>query len=178
MDNHVHLLLGSPECGAISATMRAAGQSYVQAFNARHRRCGTLFQGRFKSCLVESDRYLLNVMRYIELNPVRAAMVASPDAWRWSSVHSHARGARDPLVSLHPLYLSMGHDQESRTHGYREWLRAGIGDDELAAIRKSLAQERSLGNDRFQRMVERALDRPATCQLPGRPRLKGALREA
>lgn len=170
MDNHVHLLLAAPECGAISAAMHSAGQCYVQAFNTRHHRCGTLFQGRFKSCLVESDRYLLNVMRYIELNPVRAAMVATAHAWRWSSVHSHAGNACDSLVTPNPAYLALGDTRECRVASYREWLRAGISDDELASIRKSLAQERSLGDERFQRMIERCLNRPAACRPPGRPR--------
>lgn len=176
MDNHVHLLLAASECGAISAAMHSAGQCYVQAFNARHRRSGTLFQGRFKSCLVGSDRYLLNVMRYIELNPVRAAMVASPQAWRWSSVHSHAGVARDPLVTPHATYLGLGDTRARRIASYSDWLRAGIGDDELGSIRKSLAQERSFGDERFQSMIERCLNRPAACRPPGRPRNAHPLR--
>lgn len=89
MDNHVHLLLTPRHPGALSRAMRAVGQCYVQAFNARHGRCGALWQGRFKSSLVDSERYLLTVIRYIELNPVRAAMVATPDEYKWSSVHTH-----------------------------------------------------------------------------------------
>ena len=80
MDNHVHLLLASSQPGNVSMAMRNAGQAYVQAFNMRHGRSGTLWQGRYKSSLVDSERYLLSVMRYIELNPVRAAMVATPEA--------------------------------------------------------------------------------------------------
>ncbi|MGN2250161.1 transposase [Frateuria sp. GZRe14] len=80
--------------------MGRVGQSHVQAFNPRHKRCGALWQGRFKSCLVQSERYLLTVMRYIELNPVRAAMVASPpEEYRWSSVHTHLARARAPHSS-------------------------------------------------------------------------------
>jgi putative transposase len=171
MDNHVHLLLAAAARGAISHVMRSASQVYVQAFNARHRRCGTLFQGRFKSCLVESDRYLLNVIRYIELNPVRAAMVDRAEAWRWSSVYTHVRSARDPLVTPHPLYLAMGADRSHREDAYRRWLSAGISEDELSRIRRSMMQERSLGDERFQQMVERALNRPAVCRPTGRPRV-------
>ncbi len=78
MDNHFHLLLTPDAVGTLSRAMGWIGQSYVQAFNLRHGRCGALWQGRFKSCLVQSERYLLTVMRYIELNPVRAAMVHAP----------------------------------------------------------------------------------------------------
>lgn len=83
MDNHVHLLLTPSRPESLAPAMRVLGQTYVQAFNARHGRFGTLWQGRFKSCPVDSDRYLLTVCRYIELNPVRAAMVAAPEDYRW-----------------------------------------------------------------------------------------------
>jgi putative transposase len=177
MDNHLHLLLASPECGAVTRVMRAAGQVYVQAFNTRHRRSGTLFQGRFKSCLVESGRYLLNVIRYIELNPVRAAMVATPEAWRWSSVHTHARAARDSLVTPHPLYLALGNTPPERAQAYRRWLDAGTGADELATIRRSLQQERALGDAGFRSMVERTLNRSADCRPCGRPRADERMRD-
>ena len=170
MDNHVHLLLCASASGAVSHVMRSAGQVYVQAFNARHRRSGTLFQGRFKSCLVDSDLYVLNVIRYIELNPVRARLALRAEDWRWSSVHSHVRSACDPLVTPHPLYLAMGIDRCEREEAYRRWLSAGISDDELSRIRQSLTQERSLGDERFRQMVERALNRAASCRPSGRPR--------
>ena len=88
--------------------MHRLGQRYVQALNLKHRRCGALWQSRFKSCLVQSEEYLLNVMRYIELNPVRAAMSQRPEDYRWSSVHTHLARANDPLITPHPLYLALG----------------------------------------------------------------------
>lgn len=170
MDNHVHLLLSTNRVGQIALAMRASGQAHVQAFNFRHGRSGTLWQGRFKSCLVETDRYLLTVIRYIELNPVRAAMVVRPEDYRWSSVHSHLGRACDPLLTLHPLYLALGCDPSQRAKAYDAWLRAGVGDDDLADVRRYIAQERALGDARFQRMVERALNRPVNCRPRGRPR--------
>ncbi len=98
--------------------MRAVGQNYVQAFNYRHARCGPLWQGRFKSCLIETERYLLTVMRYIELNPVRAAMTASPQDYRWSSVHTQLGLACDPLIMFHPLYLTLGTTADERFSAY------------------------------------------------------------
>ena len=170
MDNHVHLLLGCDRAGGISQAMRAAGQVYVQGFNLRHGRSGTLWQGRFKSCLVDSVRYLLTVIRYIELNPVRAAMVATADAYRWSSVHTHLGTACDPLLHLHPAYMSLGADRGARASAWRQWLDEGISEDDLAAVRRHLQQERALGDPRFQRMVARTLNLPTACRPAGRPR--------
>lgn len=170
MDNHVHLLLSSQQAGCVSLAMRYVGQSHVQAFNARHGRSGGLWQGRFKSCLVDSERYLLSVLRYIELNPVRAAMVACAEEYRWSSVHTHLGQANDPLLTPHPAYLAMGVDAPSRGRAWRDWLKVGVSGEDMATIRQHLAQERALGDTRFQQMVERALNRSVACRGRGRPR--------
>lgn len=170
MDNHVHLLLTAPDAGALSTAMRLVGQCYVQYFNARHGRCGALWQGRFKSCLVDSDRYVLTVCRYIELNPVRAGIAASPEAYRWSSVHTHLARAADPVVALHPAYIALGDNTRERSAAYLQWLRLGIPDDELRELRAYIAQERALGCPRFQAMVAKTLNRPAEHRLRGRPR--------
>ncbi len=174
MGNHVHLLLSATRPGLVSGAMRAVGQCYVQAFNHRYRRSGTLWQGRFKSCLVDSDRYVLSVYRYIELNPVRAAMVEAPQHYRWSSVHANAGIACDPLVTPHPVYIALARELHARSAAYREWLHMGVSEDDLVAIRIHLQQERALGSARFRTMVERALNRPVTCRPRGRPRLVAA----
>lgn len=108
-------------------------------------------------------------MRYIELNPVRAAMVEAPQDYRWSSVHTHLARARDPLITPHPLYLAMGSDPNERAHAYQQWLDAGIAPDDLQQLRAYASQERALGDERFQRMVETTLGRPAVCRPRGRP---------
>jgi putative transposase len=174
MDNHVHLLLSACRAGDIARAMRLAGQSHVQAFNLRHGRSGTLWQGRFKSCLVDSDAYLLAVLRYIELNPLRAAMVDCPEAYRWSSVHTHLGHACDPMLTTHPAYLALGASADARAIAYRQWLYEPLSPDQLASIRKHLAQERALGNPRFQAMVEQALNRSASVRPRGRPRVAEA----
>lgn len=125
MDNHVHLLLTSPQCDALSRAMRKLGQCYVQAFNHRHHRCGPLWQGRFKSCLVDDDRYLMMVYRYIELNPVRAAMVTQAEHHRWSSVHANLGLIDDPLVTPHPRFLALHPERATRSDIYRQWLLQG-----------------------------------------------------
>ena len=170
MGNHVHLLLTSPAPRALSYAMRNLGQCYVQAFNRRHRRSGTLWQGRFKSCLVDSERYLMTVYRYIELNPVRAAMAKRPEDYPWSSVHANLNRHRDDLVMPHASYLGLHNDPDARAAAYLTWLREGVSDDDLALIRAHLAQERALGDRTFQSMVERTLGRHAAVRPRGRPR--------
>ena len=171
MDNHVHLLLHADQPGAVSRAMRAIGQAYVQAFNHRHGRIGTLWQGRYKSSLVDSETYLLRVMRYIELNPVRVAMVDVPEAHRWSSVHLHLGLRPDTLVTPHPLYLSLGNTPGARADAYRAWLTAATDEDEVARIRAHIAQEKALGQPRFQAMLEKTLNRPVALKPRGRPAL-------
>ena len=108
-------------------------------------------------------------MRYIELNPVRAAMVQVPEDYRWSSVHTHLARAHDPLITPHPLYLAMGNDKAERARAYQRWLDAGIAPDDLQQLRAYASQERALGDARFQRMVETTLGRPASYRRSGRP---------
>ncbi|WCE05588.1 transposase [Pseudoxanthomonas sp. JBR18] len=171
MDNHVHLFVSANQVGAVSAAMRLSGQSYVQAFNARHRLSGTLWQGRFKSCLVQTDHYALTVLRYIERNPTRARMVAHPEDYRWSSFHTHLGRALDPLVTPHAVYLNLGTNAAARAQAYSGWLREGHAQEGEDAVRRHLMQERALGDPRLQAMVECALGRPAACRARGRPRM-------
>jgi putative transposase len=169
MSNHVHLLVSSQTQGAVSRMMRQVGHSYVAAFNRRHGRTGTLWEGRFKSCLIDSEQYLLTVYRYIELNPVRAAMVDNPQAYAWSSVHANLGLKHDPLISAHDVFQGMAADPRQRSEAYLCWLRAGVGDDELQNIREYMQQERALGSPAFQAMVEKTLGRPASTRARGRP---------
>jgi len=170
MGNHVHLLLSAPACGDIPRLLRTVGQCHAQAFNRRHGRRGTLWEERFKSCLVQSERCLLTVYRCIELNPVRASMVAAAEHYRWSSVHANLSHRVDSVVTPHACFLAMGSDPATRAAAYRQWLTEGMGDDDLTLVRNHLRQERALGDLRFQTMVEKALNRPVACKPIGRPR--------
>ena len=169
LPDHVHLLLSADRAGAISQALRRAGQTYVQSFNQRHGRVGTLWQGRFKSCLVDTDAYVLRVIRSIELNPVRAAMVAKPEDYPWSSVHTHLGTAQDPLIVPHPVCMGLGPSRDVRAAAWRHWLHAPLDPDETSRIRAYMAQERALGEPRFQAMVEKTLNRPAAVRRRGRP---------
>lgn len=169
MTNHIHLLVTASQAGGIARAMRLLNQRYVATFNRRHGRTGTLWEGRFKSCLVANDHYLLTVYRYIELNPLRAAMVTDPAGYRWSSVHANLGLAEDPCVSVHPLYVALGPDIVTRSNAYREWLYASVSEEDLIAVRLHLRQERALGDPRFQAMVEKTLNRPPIYRSRGRP---------
>ena len=169
MGNHVHLLVSAAEAGAVSAALRRLGQCYVQGFNRRHRRTGPLWEGRFRSCLVDSDSYVLAVYRYIELNPLRAALVDAPERYRWSSVHGNLALTIDPVLTPHASFAALAAGPAERAGAYRQWLMAGTDAAELTAIRRHLAQERALGSLRFQRMVEETLGRPVALRSRGRP---------
>jgi putative transposase len=137
MTNHVHLLVTPNGERACAALMRNLGQRYVQYFNRRYKRSGTLWEGRFRSCLVDSARYVLACYRYIELNPVRAGMVAAAEAYPWSSYRANSGHDDDKLLSPHPEYLALSHDGASRQKAYRQLFNHGDEPAFLAAIRNS-----------------------------------------
>ena len=108
MDNHVHLLATPPELGALGRMMQKLGRHYVGLFNARHGRTGTLWEGRYKACLVDDADYLLRCVRYIDLNPVRARMTDDPTAFAWSSCAGLCALREDPLLTQHPIQRALG----------------------------------------------------------------------
>jgi putative transposase len=119
MTNHVHLLLTPPDAASCAALMRDLGQRYVQYFNRRHGRSGTLWEGRYRSCLVDSAHYVLGCYRYIEMNPVRANMVATPCEYRWSSFHANSGRLRSTLLAPHVEYAALALNDEARYDAYR-----------------------------------------------------------
>ena len=114
MTNHVHLLLTPERADSAALLMKHLGQRYVQYVNRSYRRSGTLWEGRFRSCLTQSEDYVLACYRYIELNPVRASMVAHPRDYRWSSYRANAEGLADSLITPHIEYLRLGADPQER----------------------------------------------------------------
>ena len=170
MGNHVHLLVSAERALAFSRAMCLLGQGYVPAFNRRHGRTGTLWEGRFRSCLVDSEGYLLTAYRYIELNPVRAGMVERAEDYPWSSVRANLGVAGDPLVTPHAQFIAMGTDLVERSSWYRAWLDQAVPPDDLDAFRTHAAQERAFGSTRFQAMVAATLNREVSVRRRGRPR--------
>lgn len=170
MSNHVHLLVTATREGGISSMMQSLGRRYVRRFNDRHERTGTLWEGRFRSGPVARDRYLLTCYRYIESNPVRAGIVKRAVDYRWSSARHNALGRHDPLVIMHPVYLSLGKQPASRIAAYRAMLDEPVCREDLEDIRKHLRQNKALGPDRFQERIEACTGRSAKLRECGRPR--------
>lgn len=168
--DHVHLLV-TPETGdALSLMMRNLGSRYVQHVNQVHHRTGTLWEGRFKSCIVESERYLLTCYRYIESDPIRLRLVTDPAHYPWSSYGCHARGAANSVIRDHPLYLGLGVTPEERARAYRELFRHPIDDRVLNEIRRSVNAGLVLGGDPFKDDIEHLLARRVRPGKCGRPR--------
>jgi putative transposase len=134
--------------------MQSPGRRYVRYFNYAYRRTGTLWEGRFRSCAVDADNYLLTCQRYIELNPVRARMVTRPDEYHWSSYHANANGVASRLVTPHPLYLALADSSVERQRAYRELFAAHFDPSDLKSIREVTNRGLVLGNERFVAQVE------------------------
>jgi len=170
MTNHVHLLLTPDETDSAGLLMKHLGQRYVQYVNRAYRRSGTLWEGRFRSCLTQTEEYVLTCYRYIELNPVRAAMVRQPQDYRWSSYSFNAQGRKDALLQPHEQYLRLGKDEATRREAYRTLFKAHLDDPVLAQIRQATNGNYALGNRSFQAPIEAALGRRASRAAAGRPR--------
>jgi putative transposase len=154
MDNHVHLLATPPEKGAVGRLMQKLGRRYVGWFNVRHGRSGTLWEGRYKACLVDSASYLLRCVRYIDLNPVRARIIDDPARFRWSSCAALCGQRVDPLLTLHAEQRALGATSRENSRAYRHLLSEAVSDEELAVIRLYLKQQRAYGREAFQSNVE------------------------
>lgn len=169
MTNHVHLLLTPHKPHSASLLMKHLGQRYVQYINRTYQRSGTLWEGRFRSCLTQSEDYVLACYRYIELNPVRAGMVIQPKDYRWSSYHTNALGKASNLITPHEEYLRIGHDEEIRREAYRALFKAHIDEEIVGQIRNATNGNYALGSERFQNEIEEALGRRARRGQAGRP---------
>jgi putative transposase len=154
MTNHVHLLLTPRDPGAVSAIMQFVGRLYVRRFNRRYTRTGTLFEGRFKSSVVEEDRYLLACLRYIELNPLRAGLAADPAEYRWSSHRCHVFGQEAEMWSPHPTYEALGPTAAIRRARYRALCESALPMESVARIRQTANAGLVLGSEDFRRRLE------------------------
>ncbi|MBI3546138.1 MAG: transposase [Gammaproteobacteria bacterium] len=159
MTNHVHLLLTPESVESPSVVLQSVGRRYVRYINHVYRRTGTLWEGRYKSALIDSDRYLLICSRYIELNPVRARMVSQPGDYRWSSYRHNALGQTDTLLTPHFLYINLDADDTQRCMAYRALFNAHTDPMELQAIRSATETGTVLGSNRFKENIETTLKR-------------------
>jgi len=169
MTNHVHLLVTPERADSASLMMKHLGQRYVQYINRTYRRSGTLWEGRFRSCLAQKETYVLACYRYIELNPVRAGIVEHPAEYVWSSYRANGQGMKDALLDPHPLYRALGQSREARCMHYRDLFRAHLLPDLIDEIRQATNGNYVLGDTRFSADIESMLQRRVTPGKAGRP---------
>ena len=168
MDNHFHLLATPSAADGLPKFMQAVGRSYVRWFNDRHARTGTLWEGRYRSTVVQAERWLLPCMVSIDLNPVRAGLVPDASAYRWSS-HAHYVGVRgDRSISPPPQYWALGNTPFAREAAYAERVAAGIGTADQAVITESLLQGWAAGDPRFLARLQEATPRRVEKMRSGR----------
>lgn len=170
MTNHVHLLITPSTPDGVSRVMCDLGRDFVRTFNRNHQRTGTLWEGRFKSSLVDTNRYCLTCYRYIDLNPVRAGMVRHPADYHWSSYHCNGLGKPDTLISPHDCWLLLGEDDQDRTATYRALIKDALEPADIEHIRHCMNTGLPTGNDRFRRDIEKTLSIRLGQGKRGRPR--------
>jgi len=168
MTNHVHLLLTPASANSCIALMRDIGRRYVPYFNWRHERTGTLWEGRFRSCVVESARHVLACYRYIELNPVRAGMVSHPSDYRWSSYGANSGARAEPFISPHAEFAALGENPDKRRAAYGGLFELEMDGPTLAAIRDSTNAGYPLASDGFKTSVAATLGWKTAPGRPGR----------
>jgi putative transposase len=171
----VHVLVTPDSSKAISALFQGIGRQFVPYMNKAYQRRGSLWEGRHKGNIIESETYFLMCMRYIEMNPVRAGMVEHPAQYRWSSYAANAQGIDNAVIQAHGQYLALGHNPDARQAAYRELFELRTDVNALAIIRASLRSGTPLGNERFKQQIEAITGRKVGLIKPGRPCQSGLL---
>ena len=161
MTNHVHLLVTPASEQSAGKLMKCLGERYVQYVNRQYGRAGTLWQGRYRSCLVQDEEYFMVCQRYIDLNPVRAAMVSNPGLYRWSSHRHYAYGEHDPIVTPHEVAIELGQNKTSRQLAYRELCNQALPPRTIAQLRDATNCNFTFGSERFAEQISALLGRPA-----------------
>lgn len=170
MPDHVHLLATPGVEGGISKMMQYLGRQYVQYVNRTYRRSGTLWERRFRASLIESECCLLSLYRYVESNPVRSGMAASPEGYRWSSAATHVAPNGGTFLVDHDVYLRLGDTPQARGQAYLEFSRKPLEDEVLAEIRLAIKRGVPLGSDGFKDQIEQQLGHRVRLRKPGRKR--------
>jgi putative transposase len=169
MTNHVHLLVTPNEEGAAGAMMQDLGRRYVRVINTIHERTGSLWEGRFKSSLVDSESYLMACHRYIELNPVRAGMVGHPSAYPWSSYGYYSGARPDPIITVHSEYGRLGAGEEERRAAFRALCAEPLRQRLVDMIREAINTDSAVGSEKFMQRAEEQLGRSVRPPRRGRP---------
>jgi putative transposase len=169
MTNHIHILATAHDSDGITRMMQYLGRHYVPYINHTYGTSGSIWEGRYKACLIHDEEYLLTCMRYIELNPVRANMVRSPGQYRWSSYRCNGQGKEDELVKPHTLYLGLGRTMPTRLEAYKAFFKAHLDKGVLDDIRAAWQTGTPLGNDYFKQKIENKLKCKVGQARRGRP---------
>jgi len=169
MTNHVHLLASTRHAYGLSRMMQHVGRRFVQYINYQYRRSGTLWEGRFRASLVDTESYFLRCCRYIERNPVRAQMVIAPEDYAWSSYRYHAYGAPDKLLRTHEQYERLGNTDDERHEAYRSLFHSELESTELTEIRDTANRGWPLGSEGFKDEIAQTLQRATRPPKRGRP---------
>ncbi len=168
MTNHVHMLITPHTEDGIGKLMQMIGRYYVQYFNHCNQRTGTLWEGRYKATLIDTESYLLTCMRYIELNPVRATkMVKHPSDYPWSSYSYNAYGEYNEILTPHKVFKQLGRTEVERLSAYRKLFQRRLSEETLEAIREATNKAWVLGSERFKKRVAKKLTRPVTSKGQG-----------
>ncbi|HEX5805892.1 MAG TPA: transposase [Macromonas sp.] len=169
LDDRVHLLLTPQSDDALPQMMQAVGRAYVRRFNQRHGRSGTLWEGRYRSTLIEAEQYLLPCMVYMDTSPVRAGLVQAPEAYAWSS-HAHYVGLRhETWLTPHPLLWSLGNTPFAREAAYAERVRHGLDAAQLQVLEQTATTGWALGGEVFLAALTERTERRLVRGKPGRP---------
>lgn len=171
MPNHFHLLVTPALGGQLPQMMQAVGRSYVRAFNAAHGRSGTLWEGRYRSTLLQPERYLLACMAYFDLNPVRSGAAAAASDYPWSSFRHYAGLRHDAWLAPHPLYWALGNTPFSREAAYTDLVQIGIPVAQQEALTRSALSGWVLGDADYVAQMQKRVERRLTMARPGRPQV-------
>lgn len=170
MTNHIHLLLTPERADSVGRLFQSLGRHYVRYVNETYQRHGGLWEGRYKSNVIDSQAYLLTCMRYIELNPVRAGMVDHPAKYRWSSYAANALGVSNAILKAHAEYVALGGLPDDRQSVYGGLFDPGLDSEALALLRCALQTGTPLGNQKFKAAIETTLDLKVGFARRGRPK--------
>lgn len=178
MPNHLHLLASPSDQEGLGRMMQWIGRHYVPYFNRKYDRVGTLWQGRYKATVIDSERYFMTCSRYIELNPVRASLAAGPGDYLWSSYLHHIGAQPDSIITDHALYWALGNTPFQREAAYKALVEQALTSEEVSTLSEATLKGWALGSDQFKSALERQIHRRVQPAKRGRPFKQTALAPA
>lgn len=173
MTNHIHLILEpGDDARVISELMKRLAGRQSAYVNKLERRTGSLWEGRFKASAIQKEQYLLTCVRYVEMNPVRAGMVAGPRQYKWSSYRERVQAVPGRMLDRDECYIGLASAEEERIWRYRQFVREGSGEEELSMLRKSLNRNQLTGNGLFVDEIENRIGIRVESRARGRPKVE------